>query len=130
MRRLLLSFLALAFASVAQAGSVTITVVGTECTGTTCQAVFTIPNAVITRYINAYKATLGQVQVDPLCVNNPGGSPPVICALRDRTAPETVRGWAKGIMQGTINNVVGQERQGASKTAADAILDVTVPDPQ
>lgn len=107
----------------AHAGSVTITVIGTECVGTACQASFpAIPNAIITRYINAHKILLGKVKVDPACSIEP-------CALRDLTAAEVVKRWAKDIVQGTINNTVNNERANASKTASDAIVDVVIPDP-
>lgn len=110
------------------AGTVTITVLGTECTGANCQAVFTVPNAQVTRFINSYAAALGQVKVDPACVTDVA-TPPIPCAMRARTAAETVKGWAKGILQGTLNNVVSGERQGVSKTAVDAIPDAVAPDP-
>lgn len=113
----------------AQSGTVILRVNSTECTGTTCQFTFTVPDATLTRYINAYRAVQGQVKVDPGCVDNPGATPPVVCQMRDRTAPEVVRGWAKGILQGTMNNVISHERAGASKSASDAINDVNVPDP-
>lgn len=122
MKKLLIASALALFSLPVNAGTVTITVVGTECTGTTCQVQFTVPNAQLTRYITAYRAALGQVKVDPACSEEP-------CAMRDRTAVEVVRGWAKGILQGTMNNVVSFERQSASKTASDAINDVAVPDP-
>ena len=114
----------------AHAGTVVITVVGAApCVGTVCRATFTIPDAQITRFIKSYKASLGQVQIDPACVDNSNPLAPVLCPRLDRTEAETVKGWAKGIMQGTINNVTSGERACAQKTAGDAISEVFIPVP-
>jgi len=104
--------LALLAAPVAQAGTLTLT--ATAGAGTMTQSV-TIPDADVTRVLNAYKTIYGQI-----CDN---ATPPV---CRARTNAETFLAIATGIFTGIKNNVLSQEQAGVAATATGAVSPVTM----
>jgi hypothetical protein len=82
--------------------------------GNTVGRTKTVSGPHLIRFLDAYKALLGQV------VDSQG--PPV--TYRDMTDDECVLAWADGLLAGTKANVLRQEQTAAASTATQAVTEI------
>ena len=82
--------------------------------GNTVGRTKTVSGPHLIRFLDAYKALLGQV------VDSQG--PPV--TYRDMTDDECVLAWADGLLAGTKANVLRQEQTEAASTATQAVTEI------
>ncbi len=82
--------------------------------GNTVGRTKTVSGPHLIRFLNAYKALLGQV------VDSQG--PPV--TYRDMTDDECVLAWADGVLAGTKANVLRQEQAVAASAASVAVTEI------
>jgi hypothetical protein len=79
--------------------------------GNTIGRTKTVSGPHLIRFLDAYKALLGQVS------DGNGG-------LRDMTDDECVLAWADGLLAGTKANVLRQEQTAAASTATQAVTEI------
>lgn len=79
----------------------------------------TITGAHLTTFLNAYKQIHGQVIDTPATEDAPA-------TYRDMTNQEVFDVWAKGILQGTMNNVNSQQEHQAVITAKAALTPIVL----
>jgi hypothetical protein len=82
--------------------------------GNTVGRTKTVSGPHLIRFLDAYKALLGQV------VDSQG--PPV--TYRDMTDDECVLAWADGLLAGTKANVLRQEQTEAASAASEAVEEI------
>ena len=83
--------------------------------GNTIGRTKTVSGPHLIRFLDAYKALLGQVPVDP---QEPNG------AKRDLTDDECVLAWADGLLAGTKSNVLRQEQTVAASAASVGVTEI------